>query len=363
MRETVDKRFRNKRLISDLELAGLFVTVLTVLFLLFPKEKLMQYAKPENYNLLSKENIFLSIKYLEEIIKNYPEYADLKMLLIKKYIQVGDLKKADILLSDYIKQKGYSQTVVILKFDIMKFEAFSYPENSTERKRKLEELRKFLRENIKFIKNRSYLEYLFREAVALNDPVSAREIAYMLSVSKVKDQSFYLEKLLQLSIATEDYRKAVLALKKLISIKPEKSAYYMEKLAEIEFHIGRYLDALKHYEILIRVEKNYRKKLDYVEKAARISIFMKRYRKASYLYLKGMKIAKTYREKNIYFRKALKTLQSGNMVKEATKLIRRYGFRFIKDKKTAKLMIKIALQADDAELARKLSLSVLEEMR
>ncbi len=363
MRETAGKRFKDKTLISDLEIAGLFLTVLTVLFLLFPKERLMQYAKPENYNLLAKENIFLSIKYLEELLRNYPEYAELKMLLIKKYIQTGKLKKADILLKDYIRQKGYSQPVVILKFDLLKFKAFSYPENSKERDIKLKELRDFLRKNLRYIRNKAYLEYLFKEAISLNDPISAREIAYRLSISKAKDKAYYLEKLLEFSVATQDYKKAVLALKNLINIRPDRSAVYLEKLADIELYIGRYLDALKHYEILIRTEKNYRRKLYYIEKAARISIYMKRYSKAAFLYLQGMRISISQKEKSTYFLKALKTLQSGNRMKEAVKLIRRYGYKFIRDKKTAELMIKISLQAGDTELARELSLKVLEEIR
>ncbi len=358
MRENV-----NKKLVTNLELFGLFLTVLIVLVLLYPRDRLMNYAKPENYNILAKENIFLSIKYLEELIKNYPNYPDLKLLLAKKYIQIGEIKKANILLKDYINLKGNDPAVILLKFELLKYDAFSYKEGSQERKESLMILRQYLRENIQYINDPIYLKYLFNEAVALDDPISAREIAYKLSISKDKDRVYYLEKLVDLSIGTGDYEKALKALKKLYIIQPERSKYWLKKLAEIELHLGRYLDAVKRYELLFRIEKDYKKRSEYIKKTADILLWHKKYRKAAYVYIKGMEISPDFESKKRYFIKALKTLESGNHLSDAVKLIRRYGFDFVKDKETAKLMIKIALASNEPELARKLSIEVLEEIK
>ncbi|WP_457642047.1 tetratricopeptide repeat protein [Persephonella sp.] len=364
MKEDVNSKLANRILITNIELVGLFVTVLVILFLLFPRDKLLKYTKPENYNLLSKENIFLSIKYLEEITKKHPEYYDLKLLLIHKYIQTGNINRATVLLREYINQRGYDPSVLILEYQLLKYDAFSFPEGSTERKTKLEKLRKFIEKNFEHFKDSMYLEYFYKESIFLNAPHLALKIAERLSNIDREREKYWLEKVIKLSLALKDYEKTLSTYRKLSLIEPHRYLYWIKKIVEVELSIGRYAEALKHYQILIRSEKDIDKKIRYIEKAGQISIWIKNYKRAAQFYIDAMKISRTEKEKIRYFIKALRTLQSGNRLKEATGLIRRYGFEFIKkDKKAGKLMLKIALAANDHELAREISLALLREIK
>jgi len=67
-------------LITPLEILGFVGAVVLVLYLLFPEDKLLKDSQLKFYKQLEKENIFLSIKFLEEMNREFPEYTNFTVM-------------------------------------------------------------------------------------------------------------------------------------------------------------------------------------------------------------------------------------------------------------------------------------------
>jgi hypothetical protein len=86
-------RVNNKPIITKLELLGLLVLFSLMLVFLFPKDKVTDLIEKES------SNYDLSMVYLENLIRSYPENTHYKIMLANLYFKLGKFDKADTLLA------------------------------------------------------------------------------------------------------------------------------------------------------------------------------------------------------------------------------------------------------------------------
>ena len=345
-------------LVTPFEIFGFIVAVILILYLLFPEDKLLKYSQLKFYRQLEKENLFLSIKFLEEMNREFPQYKDISILLIHNYIKTGKLEKAREKLDEYNRFYGEEEPLLLLKYELLHKEAFSYPEGSKRRKNLIKKMRVFIKENMKKFSNPEFLKYFYSQALSLNSPETALDIAVLLW-KKEKDEKWLhtAEKL------SRDLGKLPLSIElysKLVAVNPFDLKYRKEFI-NLLLSAGRYRHALKQIESALKENLPVSDKIYLLSQGAKISIWKGWYEKASHFYIYGMKTVNDPQKKKMFFKKALNTLRSGGKVKEAVYLIKKYGFDFIRDKDISKLMIKTALEANDLKLAREISLRILGE--
>ncbi|MBK3332331.1 tetratricopeptide repeat protein [Persephonella atlantica] len=350
MSGNVDKSIR---IFSLWEILGFGIAVVLVLFLLYPEDKLKKYSEISYYKKLEEENLFLSIKYLEEIIKKYPDMKNARILLIYKYIQTGQMENARKALEDYEKIYGKDSSLLLLKYEILKKEAFSYPESSEKRKVLLKKMGRILLEEINRFEDPEFLNYFYKQAVLIGrDDVALKAL---LKLVKITDKKEWYKKAIKFAISTKNRDVALKLLKQ--GFFKFHDIFYAEKIIQLYLWKKEYRKAVSFIKEAVRQNIPPENKILLLEKGAEISIWTGRYREAAKFYIEAMRISKN--RKSEFFVKALKTLRSGNRLKEAVKLIKKYGYRFIENRRVSKLMLKIALETGDLELARKISLKLL----
>ena len=351
---------RKISLVTPFEIFGFVVTVVLILYLLFPEDKLLKYSQLKFYRQLERENLFLSIKFLEEMNREFPRYKDIKILLIYNYIKTGKLEKAREKLDEYYRLFGEEEPLLLLKYELLNKEAFSYPEGSKKRKELIKKMKAFIKENVKKFSNPEFLKYFYSQALSLNSPEIALDISILLW-KKEKDEK-WLYKAAKLSRDLGRLPLSIELYSRLVADNPF-DLQYRKELINLLLSGGRYRQAITHIEKAIKENLPKSHKIYLLSEGAKISVWRGWYEKASQFYIYGMKMVSDPQKKKIFFKKALNTLRSGGKVKKAVYLIKKYGFDFVKDKDISKLMIKIALEANNPELAREISLKILGEKK
>jgi len=345
----------NIKLVSGLELTGIFFAVLLIIYVLFPNERVYMYLKRQMEEFNEDEDVYLSIKYLEKILKEHPRQKDLRLALIRKYLEIGNYEKAKEHLEEYIKLYGENENTIFLEYSILYRETFQYPEDSPQRKVGIERLKKYIQRHIDKINDPDILEFFFRQARSLDMPKTALKIAERLYY-----QTFYTHKkkewlkhAMQLALDTGNVKKAKQLYKELPKNLPEELPKYTLKLAEIETAEKNFDDAVRHYSLALRLEEDKRKKQAILKKLAQISIWRNppRYKEAIRYYITALSLSDSYQEKKDNFLLALKTALAGNLLDEAVKIAENYGTFFEKDKDVLKEILKVYLAKGDLERA------------
>jgi len=345
----------NIKLVSGLELTGIFFAVLLIIYVLFPNERVYMYLKRQIDEFNEDEDVYLSIKYLEKILKEHPRQKDLRLALIRKYLEVGDYEKAKEHLEEYIKLYGENENTIFLEYSILYKETIQYPEDSPQRKVAVERLRKYIQRHIDKINDPDILEFFFKQARQLDMPKTALKIAERLYY-----QTFYthkkkewLKQAMQLALDTGNVKTAKQLYKEIPKNLPEELYKYTVKLAEIETAEKNFDDAVRHYSLALRLEDDKRKKQAILKKLAEISIWRNppRYKDAIRYYITALSLSDTYQEKKDNFLLALKTALAGNLLDEAVKIAENYGTFFEKDKDVLKEILKVYLAKGELEKA------------
>jgi len=345
----------NIKLVSGLELTGIFFAVLLIIYVLFPNERIYMYLKRQIEEFSEDEDVYLSIKYLEKILKEHPRQKDLRLALIRKYLEVGNYEKAKEHLEEYIKLYGKNESTIFLEYTILSREIFQHPEDSPQRKVGLEKLKKYIQENIDQINDPDILEFFYKQAISLGLPKTALKIA-----EKLYYQTFYTEKkkewlknAFQLAISTGNTKEAKQLYNEIPKNLPEELLKYTIKLAEIETAEKDYDDAVKHYSLALRLEDDKRKKQAILKKLAQISLWRTppRYKDAVRYYMTAISLSDSYKEKKENFLLALKTAVAGKLLDEAVKIAETYGTFFEKDKEVLKEILKVYLAKGDLDKA------------
>ncbi len=88
MYSSVNNHDKSKSILAFHELLGIIAVFSFVLYLLFPKGNIEDFLDTQ------ENNTNLSINYLQSMLLYHPDNLDLKMMLMEKYTQVGQEKKA-----------------------------------------------------------------------------------------------------------------------------------------------------------------------------------------------------------------------------------------------------------------------------
>jgi tetratricopeptide (TPR) repeat protein len=345
----------NIKLVSGLELTGIFFAVLLIIYVLFPNERVYMYLKRQIEEFSEDEDVYLSIKYLEKILKEHPRQKDLRLALIRKYLEVGNYEKAKEHLLEYIKLYGENENTILLEYTILSKEVFQHPEDSPQRKVGIEKLKKYIQKHIDKVNDPDILEFFFKQALSLDMPKTALKIA-----EKLYYQTFYTEKkkewlknAFKLAIETGNLREAKQLYKEIPKNLPEKLLDYTLKLAELETAEKDYKDAIQHYSLALRLEDDKRKKQALLRKLAQISLWRTppQYRDAVRYYMTAISLSDSYQEKKENFLLALKTALAGELLDEAVKIAETYGTFFEKDKEVLKEILKVYLAKGDVNKA------------
>ena len=340
----------NIKLISGLELTGIFFAVMLIIYVLFPNERLMYYLKRQIDELSEDEDVYLSIKYLEKILKKHPRQKALRVALIRKFLLIGNYKKAEEHLKEYIKYYGEDETALLIEYTIMSKEVYSYPEESTERKLGVEKLRKFIQKNVDKISDLEALTNFYQEAVKLGLPKTALKIS--LKIAKITpyatSRAEWYERAYKLAVELGNLRLAeeiYIELVKTGHIPSDKFKEYTLKLARLEEAKGHYEKAIKHYSQVIKEEDDKRAKIKLLEKLAQISIWNHDYDNATNYYISAMSLSDSYNNKKKYFKLALQSAIWGNKLDKAIEIIEVHGTLFENDEEILKEAIKVYLAA------------------
>ena len=345
--------------ISKGELIGFIVVIIMVLYILFPQDRLMKYSEVNEYEKLYKENTHLSIKFLEEVTHKNPEYIGLKVLLIYKYIEIGEFSKAREKIKDLEDSKvADNDTLLLLQFELLKKETFSYPETSIERKKFLEKLRDFIKMSYPRIKKPEILRYLYKQSISLNIPYTAFEIAVRLSELDQKNETHWLKVAGKIAYELGLYNKALTIYEKLYKI--EKNPKWLNKEIEILIMRKEFSKAMRLIDRYVNSKINKAYKLKLLAKGAEIALWNREYIKSSEYYIKALEISENTQIKKKFFKKAIEVLRAGDKSSQLERVIKKYKNEFISDKEIAKFMIKVALEIGNVELARELSLKLMD---
>lgn len=329
------------------ELLFSLVVFIIILVALFPKGILKDQISAD------KSNYDLSMVYLKDLLEHNPDDESLQLILLEKSIQMGDIN-ASLTLSqnllssenEYIKQKS-----ILLAYETKKAKYFSI-KNEKEQKAVYNELEKLFQiifakklyddnihkwyEEAALVQN-NHAAYYFLQTLLNKDPrnVNLLSDGYYLSMKLYK---------------REDTMKYLNALEKYDTQNALKWA--MAKY-DILIHYKDYNSA----EIILQQYAD--NSVEMKNRLADFYLMMQKYQAASDVYMKLYFISADTKTKQEYFIKAVETLQSGNLMKHAAKLVHKFENNYIHDRKMRKFFLKVYLAAGELEYASELSKKIL----
>jgi len=350
LRPDVNGELTHQKLFRWYEIAGFVLIVCAVLYLLFPKDKIVNLVKKE------KSNDTLIIKYIENIKRYYNTDLDMNLMLFDKYIATGSLDRAKEQF-EYIKKRFPSyEEIPFLRYKMLKIAYFkSYDEDEKNRIR--QKIAAALREILNASRKNETYKRVYQEALSFGLYPLAKEAIRRVALSTLSP--VWLEKAYDLAIQTSDTKEAIEYLKLLLKEDRNNKNLYMLKLAKLYIADQQYASASRIFEELSEGDPVNR--TAWLEESAKYALAAKEYEKASKLYLKAMKSV-SQEKKSRYFVEAIKSLLWGNKPETAAKMAREYKNDFISDKESAYWMLKAALAAGDLKLANEISKSLAKRL-
>ncbi|RUM59690.1 MAG: hypothetical protein DSY53_02145 [Persephonella sp.] len=355
----------NIKLISGLELTGIFLAVLLIVYVLFPNEKLYYYIQRQIKEFKSEEeDVYLSIKYLEKLLKKHPRQKDLRIALIRKFIEIGEFEKAKEHLTKYKEYFGDDDISISLELSILEHELFIEKERNTAKAEVLKErIKSLIKNSVDKVNDTYTLEEFYTKAKEFNLPKTALKIALKLStlyrapqsqtrLKYLKDKEIeWLKRTFYDAISVGNYKVAENTYLKL-SVEDRKNYLkYTKDIANFEIGIGRLDEASKYLAEAIKLEKDKKQKIKLLEKLAEVDTWRHRYDEAVKHYIVAMNLSDDYDTKKKFFLEALqRALWSGNL-DNAVAIIETYGTFFLNDKEVLKKIVDVYLQKGDINKA------------
>ncbi|QOP44912.1 hypothetical protein [Sulfurimonas paralvinellae] len=332
-----------------------FITFALILFVLYPKELIMDQILKE------KSNYDLSVLYLKNMLRNDPKNEKLILTLAQKSIKSQNRDLALSLL-ELLKKSNHIEVqkqAYLLSYELLKQNYF-FLENKHET-HKMQKLRKKLEKTFLFILDKHFYEQkdlpmLYKEAMFLRSQPAQYQLVREMLQKKPKDIKL-LSDALYLATKLKRYDEAL---------------NYVQLLTQVDKkHIKRWNN--EHYFLLTQLS-SYKKMEAYLLHAAQSSTFWqkklidyylsyKQYKKAADYYMTLFYRTSSYKKRKKLWTKAIKTLVSGNLLKDAVKLGSKYEDYFIKDKSSRLLLLKLYLSANEVQKAKRLSRKILKVMQ
>ncbi|MGC9350750.1 MAG: tetratricopeptide repeat protein [Sulfurovum sp.] len=329
------------------ELIFTLVVFIIILVALYPKGILKDQISADN------SNYDLSMAYLNDLLKHSPNDESLKLILLEKYVQAGEinssLKLSDKLLrsdNEYIRTKA-----IPLAYEIKKRKYFSTEDKKVKRSLYMELQNLFHSiEKTKLYDEKK--EKWYKEAVSLqNFPVVYRILKQLLQDDP--DNIEYLKDAYYLSLKLHKQEDSVHYLN---SLEKHDTLHSKEWVMKRYDYYIRFKD-YKNAELLLR--RYAKDSAEMQEKLASFYLMIQKYEEASDTYLKLYYASQNKLLQEHYLTKAIKTLQAGNLLKQAAQLTRQYESKYIHNVKMRKLFLRIYLAAGELDYAAELSKKIL----
>lgn len=366
------------KFVSNGEIFLFSFMVILIMILLFPKGKL------EKLILEYKDsNIDLANIYLENLIKINPD-PQLKLLLAQRYFEIGNYKRSEEMLSE-LEKSGLKSEVAFLRYEKLKFLYFS-SQDENEKSVYLKKMEQLLYESYRESSDITTLEKIFKESLSMNMPYLALEVAKKISKLKSDRDLKWLETVYKQSLQVEDYKTAIEYLSVLKELDRERYGYWLREHYKVSIALKDYTAALrdaieilninsndpvkKDIVFLLSKEKNPEntvKQLIEIYPSQRIFLLTslaetykvkKEFSKAYHLYLNLFNSSKSFEIRKKLFVETVNLLLASKDYESTKQFISQNYTEFLKDKETAKFILKSALATGDPKFAYKIALDI-----
>ncbi|MDF1878383.1 hypothetical protein JHD46_01875 [Sulfurimonas sp. SAG-AH-194-C20] len=345
-----DEEIKKVYVITYKELIFTFLMFSVILIVLFPKDILKEQILSEN------SNYDLSMLYLQNLLKHSPEDESLMLILAEQSLRSGKRDLSLRLLALLLKSDNmdYRHRANILSYDLQKDDYF-YIQVEMDKAFQMKKLKAlFASIYIQKMYDRKNIDKWFEEANFVNNK-RARYDFLKQKIRKNPRDIGLLEEGYYLAQQRHKKKDAVMFLTLLQKYDPLRA----EKWALDDYHMSMaFKDYASAEKILIERAKT---STVWQERLADFHLMNSSYRRASKEYILLYKKSKSYKIKRRYFYKAVRSLQAGNHLNEAARLVRRYERRYVSDKSARRFMIKIYLATGDLEYAANLSKKILKK--
>jgi len=326
-------------------LVGIFVFILIQLY---PKNILQKIIKDDH------SDYALTMVYLKDLLKHHPDDEMLNLVYLEKKMQVRDIngtldvaKKLMQSDKEYIRDKA-----TLLSFNAEMIKYFQ-TKDENEKRRLYHDLQKLFA--VIFVKK-------------LYDDDAKKWYAHATFVRHDRARYYFLKKLLQKDPTNVDLLKNAyfLALK---FGKDEEAQRYLDALQRYDKSNPQQWAMEKYYALLrygkykdaqLVLEQNANRSIKIKKELASFYLMRSMYKKASQLYLEIAKEARTKKERDLYIKKAIRALQSGNLLKEASALAHKYETQYINDKAMRNFILRIYLAAGRLDWADRYAKKILQ---
>jgi hypothetical protein len=331
-----------------------FLTFALILIVLYPKDLL------EKQILSEEANYDLSMLYLQNMLQNDPDNEELMFNLAKQSLRGNkrDLAYRLLKLLKSSKSHKMQQKAYLLSYKIAKEDYYYLLKDKkyTEAKKLLQEMREL---NRFIIMHHFYspkdLEKLYEESLFLQDKKSAYLLLQKLLYKDSKIE--YLQTAYYLANELHYYDAALKYLDMLIAKDPQHTKKWEEAKYFILYHY-KSPKLAQHF-----LEKEAEKSAYWREKLSYFYLANKKYKDAAYNYMILFSKTKSYKKRLYYWLQALKTLQAGNYLKEASQLAAQHQTEFLGSKEARIYLLKLYLAANDLKRANKLAQEILQLKR
>lgn len=375
----------NSSFISYGELLFFIIFVVSFMYFLFPKEKIEKLVVEYR-----GENIQLANIYLENIIRIKPD-PNLKLLLAKRYFDLGDTEKAEKLLSE-LENTAISDRVLMVKYEMLKSVYFR-DENQKDRKRIYLEIENLLKTVLEKTTDLQMMEQIYRESVSMAFHSLALESAKKISIYKDNSDIKWLKSVYRHAVELKDYETALEYAKKIKAVDTQNYNYWLKEEYNLAVFSGKTDVAVKNILILCDLEPQnsgkYRNDLIYllnkvpdyekiikwyittypekedllIDVLAELYMLRKQYFKALDIYTQVYNKSNDSRKKDEYYQKIIKLMLANQMFDTLKSFVKDNYGNHLADNELVKLSIKAALAAGDTDTAYTIAKQVKEFLR
>ncbi len=345
MLHQIAKTKKRKLVITNLEIFLLFFSFLGILFLLYPKESLQKQVLAE------KSNFDLTAIYLQNLMKLNPEDRELILVMAKTLYQQ---KKYDLAINllkilDENPDKKIAEDAILLHIQI----------NNTRLEEEKNELvsKKIKDENSQLLKSISYSKNrdkntsktLYHAALTSGDKKSAlRFNKNILDFVKEQERIKWFKNYHYLASELNEIQEDIYALKVLVKEDINESKLWLNTLIPL-IAVDTNLEDLA-------TELN-------LDKATLANLYISKNRniKAIVIYKQLYKDEKNLKKKKEIFIKTIDIYRANNNSKSAAKFAKVYEDSYLKDPKMVSRLLKLYLEAGEADFAKNLSLKIIKQ--
>ena len=343
----VDKK--ESEVATKLEIIFIFLLFLSVLVLLYPKDRLKQQVLNE------QSNFDLTAIYLKNMLRLEPQNSKLIFALARSAYEQKKYYLAQKLLELLEDTKNSELKLKSIKLNLQIQHVLLKEDLTTNLKDKIKHkitvlLNKISHDEIKDIEN---LAFLYHVAIANSDKTNALNLVeQILSKPNIK-RVYWLKNCHYLASELNEIDKDFLCLKELILKDDKNSLKWIEALASL---------AKKDKQMQIKIKKFTKSNNLHDIQKAYLLFSSGEYKNSSKLFLKLYQKTNSKEQKKRFLLLTLEVLIKGNLPKKAAQIAKKYEDQFLDDAKMMQKFLKIYLLASKTNYASELSKKLLKNL-